>query len=79
MNGYDAWKTTEPDQSPDGNGCRLTGAARLAADIELTLRYMVYEEPGLAAWWARQAVRTARGLGLYPTTAQLEAETRRAA
>lgn len=34
---------------------------------------------GRAVWFTRYLVREARRLGLYPSTAQLEAETRQAA
>lgn len=68
---YDTWKSTEPD-GPRGGG-KLAGHFRLDGDIYCMFLALVRDDD-VAGFWATNAMRTARKLGMYPTTEQLERE-----
>lgn len=73
LRGYDEWKQTEPDHR-DGTGPRLSPERRHEANCRILVQEIQDGCRPIARWWAIQAVRSARALGLYPSTAQLEAE-----
>lgn len=86
---YDTWKATKPSCDPAQHASRRTlfpyscsGLVRMvqdAADRRFVGGWHDKNRVADAVQQAKHVMREARALGLYPTTAQLEAETRLAA
>lgn len=83
---YDTYISTEPERDRPQVAARralfpsscdgLVTAVRHAADPSLVGGWEGRTRVGDAVWLAKHVMREARALGLYPSTAQLEAETR---